>query len=181
MGSSGGERQWGGVRPLEPCRLLSRKNWATAKEMKPGSCRLAGPFGPILPSVQKGLAAGSPVWEPGGHPRGRVASARLPPSPMHHSANERSPLLCFRDTDISGPDAFRGPSRGGSRDGGRQRLGAVVTGQCVPHHRPQPAQPLPIHLDTVLESLGLLISQGKLKRWILCRNLIFFQAGRPFL
>ena len=22
------------------CRLLSRKNWETAKEMKPGSCRL---------------------------------------------------------------------------------------------------------------------------------------------
>lgn len=54
------------MRPLEPCRLLSKKNWATAKEMKPGSSRLAGPFGPILPSVQKGLAAGSPVWEPGG-------------------------------------------------------------------------------------------------------------------
>lgn len=65
------------------------------------------------------------------------------------------------------------------------RLEAVATGQCGPYHRQQPPQPLPIRLvllvDTVPESLELLIFQGKLKRWILCRNLIFFQAARPFL
>lgn len=99
------------------CRLLSKKNGDTAKEVKPGSCRLAGHFGPILPCVQKRLVAGSPVWEQGGPPRGQVASARLPPSSTHRSANEKFLLLGLRDTDISSPDAFRGPSRGRSRDG----------------------------------------------------------------
>ena len=174
MGGEWGAAREKGSREVDEttgaCRLLSKKNWETAKEVKPCSCRLAGHFGPILPSVRKGSAAGSPVWEQGGHPRGQVASARLPSSSMHRSANEMYPLLCLRDTDISSPDAFRGPSRGRSRDRGRQRLGAVATGQCGPHRRQQPPQPLPICpvllVDTVLESLELPIFQGKLKRWI---------------
>lgn len=63
---------------MEARQLQAAAVAAKSPSRDPAPSDLAGHFGPILPSAQKRLAAGSPVWEQGGHPRGQVAQPGCP-------------------------------------------------------------------------------------------------------